>query len=79
MEKIVHLARSFEEADDWDIRQCLEMTPEERMEAARILKARLYPEAEDVRDCLRDPSKPLIFRKMLRNSSGCSIISESDS
>ncbi len=28
MEKIVHLARSFEEADDWDIRQCLEMTPE---------------------------------------------------
>lgn len=78
MERIVHISKSFEEADEWDIQQCLAMTSEQRMAAARNLKDRLYPEAEDIRDCLRDPSKRPTFRKMLRTSSGCSIIIESD-
>lgn len=78
MERIAHVAKSFAEADDWDVAQNRAMSPEERVEAASILKKRLYPEAEDVRECLRDPSKPLYFRKIIRNSSGTSVITECD-
>ena len=57
MERVVNLTHSYEEADDWDIRQCLEMTYAERQRVARTLKTRLHPGPEDVRDCLRDKSK----------------------
>ena len=78
MEPVVNIAHSFADADDWDIQQCLAMTADERMQAARVIKDRMYPEAEDIRDCLRDGSRQPTFRKMLRNSSGCFIITQSD-
>ena len=54
MERIVHKSRSFEEADRHDIQQQVQMTPQERMRAARALKERAYPaDAEDVRECHR--------------------------
>ncbi|MBN2079312.1 MAG: hypothetical protein JW838_10120 [Spirochaetes bacterium] len=42
MERTVHKSYSFEEAEEWDIEQCVAMTPEKRMEIARILKERVY-------------------------------------
>jgi len=42
MERVVHIAKSFEEAEEWDIEQNLAMTPEERLEAAKELKERVY-------------------------------------
>ena len=67
MERVVNIARSFEEADDWDIKQCLEMTSVERQRVARTLRERLHPNPEDIRDCLRDRSKPVIFHKTYRS------------
>ena len=42
MEKIVHIAKSFEEAEQWDIQQNISMTPEERLEGAKKLKERVF-------------------------------------
>lgn len=78
MERIAHVASTFAEADDWDVKQCLAMSPNERMQASRIIKDRLYPNSEDIRDCLKDPSRLPTFRKMRRNSSGCFTLTASD-
>jgi hypothetical protein len=43
MERIVHIARSFAEADKWDIRQQMAMTPQERMRVAKAIKERMFP------------------------------------
>ncbi len=52
IERIVHVAHSFEEADAWDREQQARMTPQERQAAARELKRRVYPDdAPDVRAC----------------------------
>jgi hypothetical protein len=51
MERIVHISRSFEEAEQWDIEQNLSMTPEERLAAARELAERVYGKDQpDVRE-----------------------------
>jgi hypothetical protein len=51
MERIVHVARSFEEALDWDIEQHLSMTPEERRLAVKEMQDRVYgPDRPDVRE-----------------------------
>jgi hypothetical protein len=51
MERIAHKAKSHEEASRWDIEQQVRMTPQERLEAARILKDRTFPpDAKDVRE-----------------------------
>lgn len=42
MKRVVHIAKNFKEAEDWDIEQQVNMTPRERMEAARILRERFY-------------------------------------
>jgi hypothetical protein len=42
MERIVHIAKSFKEAEEWDFQQNISMTPEERLEAAKELKERVY-------------------------------------
>jgi len=42
MERIVHIAKDFEEAELWDIEQCLAMSPDERLEAAKVLKERVF-------------------------------------
>lgn len=52
MERVTHKSRQFAEADDWDVRQQISMTPRERMRAASELKDRLYPkQAPDIRQC----------------------------
>lgn len=54
MERIVHKARSFKAADEWDIRQHVELSPRERQQIARELKRRVYGTAvPDVRACHR--------------------------
>jgi hypothetical protein len=52
MERVVHISKSFEEADEWDIQQQLAMTPEQRLQAAKELRDRFYPaDAKDIRAC----------------------------
>ncbi len=51
MERVVHISRSFSEAEEWDILQNLSMTAEERLTAARQLAERVYgQEQPDVRE-----------------------------
>jgi hypothetical protein len=40
MRRIAHKAKSFKDADDWDVQQYLSMTPDERRKIAMILKKR---------------------------------------
>ncbi len=52
MERIVHKSHRFKEADEWDIKQQISMTPAERMKAADDIKLRIYPKpCPDVRQC----------------------------
>jgi hypothetical protein len=54
MIKIGHKSKSFQEAEDWDIRQHVQMTPQERQEAADDLRQRVYgtdrPDVREVRE-----------------------------
>ena len=45
MPRVVHKARSHAEAEEWDIAQQLQMTPDERRRAARELRRRFYGDA----------------------------------
>jgi hypothetical protein len=52
MERAANKATSFNEADDWDIRQQLAMSPRERILAARELQRRFYgPHPKGIREC----------------------------
>lgn len=52
MERVLHKARSFKEADEWDIQQQISMTPKQRLRAAKTLRDRVYPtDAKDIRAC----------------------------
>ncbi len=42
MERIVHISRSFEEAEAWDLQQNLAMTPEERLDILQRLRDEYY-------------------------------------
>jgi len=42
MERIVHKAKSFKEAEEWDIMQQINLTPEQRQEVARELEEQVY-------------------------------------
>jgi len=42
IKKIVHISRSFKEAEEWDIQQQIQLSPEERQHIALILKRRAY-------------------------------------
>jgi hypothetical protein len=54
VERIVHKARDFKAAAEWDIQQQVRMTPRERREIARQLKERFYDrDSKDVRACHR--------------------------
>jgi len=54
VDRIVKKTRSFREADRWDIRQNLSLTPEQRIQIAHALRKRAYPaNAKDVRACHR--------------------------
>jgi hypothetical protein len=51
MERVVHISRSFEEAEQWDIEQNLAMSPDERFSAAKELRERVYgADRPDVRE-----------------------------
>ena len=42
MERVVHISRSFEEAEQWDVQQYLTMTPEERLDLLQHLREQYY-------------------------------------
>lgn len=42
MKSIFNKAKNFKEAEEWDINQQLSMTPEERQDAAKELRERVY-------------------------------------
>jgi len=51
MQRVVHKSKSFEEADENDIRQQLAMTSQERVDAARALQRRVFGRGKDIRAC----------------------------
>lgn len=54
MKRIVNISKNAKEAEDWDIKQNLSMSPGERQEVARILKERVYgTDVPDVREAER--------------------------
>ncbi len=54
MEREAHKSHSFAEAERWNLEQAWSMTPDERMEIARVLRERVYGnEAPDVREAER--------------------------
>ena len=42
MKRTVHIAKNYKEAEQWDIKQILRMSSEERQQAATALKKRVY-------------------------------------
>jgi hypothetical protein len=57
VERIVKKSIGFAQADEWDVEQCLAMTPEERLDAASELRRRAYgPHPPDVRESQRQRS-----------------------
>ena len=42
MERIVHIAKNFEEAEEWDFQQNLSMTPEQRLDILQRLRDEYY-------------------------------------
>jgi len=51
MDRIVNKATSHRDAADWDVKQQIHMTFEERMRAAKELRDRFYPaDSKDVRE-----------------------------
>ena len=42
MERIVHISRSFEEAEEWEFQQNISMTPEERLDILQRLREEYY-------------------------------------
>ncbi len=42
MEKVVHIAKSFEEAEQWDIEQYSAMSHEERLDILQALREQYY-------------------------------------
>lgn len=54
MDRTSHIARDFADADRWDREQQLSMTPDERLEVARVLRERVFGvDAPDVRESER--------------------------
>lgn len=51
MKRIFNIAKIHEEATQWDIKQAMSMTPEERQSVARELRERVYgKDNPDVRE-----------------------------
>lgn len=42
MERIVHISKSFEEAEEWDLQQYRSMTPEQRLDLVQRLRDEYY-------------------------------------
>lgn len=55
MERVVNKSKNAREAENWDIKQQIAMTPGERQEAVRILKERVYgKDNPDVKEAERN-------------------------
>lgn len=66
IKRTVHIARNHEEAEQWDIRQHTQMTHEERQQAARALKERVYgKECPDVRDAHPSHQSPAKWKPVI--------------
>jgi hypothetical protein len=53
MERVAHRARSFAEAEAWDLAQMRAMTPDERRLVAKALRERVFGrQCPDVRDAV---------------------------
>lgn len=51
MERVVHIAKSHQQARDWDIQQVVKMTVEQRQEIAKRLKKKAFKQySPDVRE-----------------------------
>jgi hypothetical protein len=54
MEREANKAHSFAEAERWNLKQLWAMTPEQRLEIAKVLRDRVYgADAPDVRESER--------------------------
>ena len=54
MKRIIHKAKSFQEAEAWDIAQHIQMSPEQRQKAAKQLRDGFYGKnVPDVRDSIK--------------------------
>ncbi len=61
MDRVVNKAKTYKDAEEWDVLQQTEMTHEQRQEIARILKERFWKgDSPDVR-------KSRAFRKRSRS------------
>jgi len=54
MKRVIHIAKNFQQAEQWDIKQQTEMSAEERQAIATELKKRVYgSHPPDVREAPR--------------------------
>jgi len=42
VKRVVHKAKNFQEAQKWDIRQQVSLSPQERQQIAKTLKRKVY-------------------------------------
>ncbi len=55
MKRVANISKNYQEASEWDIRQALSMTHEERQQAAAKLKKKVYgTDNPDVREWHRN-------------------------
>jgi hypothetical protein len=55
MERVVNISKNAKDAQQWDIKQQLNMSVEERQHAARLLKERAYGKyLPDIREAERN-------------------------
>jgi len=55
MERVVNISKNANDAQEWDIKQQLSMSVEERQHAARLLKERVYGKNNpDIREAERN-------------------------
>jgi len=54
MKRVIQKSNNFTEAELWDIKQHVKLSPEERQKAAKELKSRIFGKnARDVRNCAK--------------------------
>ena len=54
MERVVHKAMSFKEADNWDRRQQAKMLPQQRIMITRALQQRVFGLPKPIRKCVKN-------------------------
>jgi len=64
MKRVVHKSNSFKDAEEWDIQQQINMTPQQRLHVAKILRERVYGKNSiDIREFHeRNPGKSILKR-----------------